>query len=162
MSPLRLTIHALPTLRRWFWIGPPLGLMVLIFLLGTNAAGAGETRSLLARLLRFFAPGLYQGLSPETFHLLNIVFRKTGHFCGYALLGILNARAWLGLRGTFNRQGAGWSWSATVAWAAVDEFHQLFSSRRGGSARDVALDALGAAAGILLYSLWKQHTHRNR
>jgi VanZ family protein len=55
-----------------------------------------------------------------------------------------------------------WAWAGAVAQAAADEFHQSFFPSRGASAWDVALDSLGAAAGILFYRTWISRPHRKR
>ena len=130
--------------------------MAAIYALGTDVAGADDTRSLLADLLRFLLPGLSPAAAAEAVAAFNVYFRKAGHFFGYALLGTLNARALAGPRGTLDRRDALFAWIAASAWAAIDEFHQSFSASRGGSFLDVLLDAAGAAAGILLYYLWKR------
>jgi len=144
-----------------YWAGPPLLLMALIFWLGADRASASETRSFLSLLLRTLAPSVYERLSLADLMLLNRIVRKGGHFCGYALLGILNARGWRGVRGTLSRQAGGAAWAAAVLWAAVDEYHQSFSASRSAALEDVALDGCGAAVGIFFYSLWKQRAARS-
>lgn len=140
-----------------FWlshVGPPLLLMAFIFWLGTDRASASETRSLLERLLERSWPGLLQRLSPDTLVTINVIIRKSGHFSGYGLLGMLDARAARAWRGTTTRSVLFRGWAAAAAWAAVDEFHQSFSASRGSSFEDVLLDSAGAAVAIFLYHLW--------
>jgi len=144
-TPVRSSLGALA-----FWAGPPLLLMALIYALGTDRGSATETQSLLERLW----PALAQRLGPEAVTVLNVMMRKLGHFMGYGLLGLLDARCLRGLRGTLTPGGCFTAWAAATGWAAVDEIHQSFSVSRGGSPLDVLLDAAGAAAGILGYSLW--------
>lgn len=49
-----------------------------------------------------------------------------------------------------------YSWLFTSAYAATDEFHQLFVPGRSGEGRDVLIDAVGALAGSLfMYLLLK-------
>lgn len=146
-----------------FWlsyVGPPLLLMVLIFWLGTDRASAAETRSLLERLLERWWPDLLRRLSPEALVTANVIVRKTGHFSGYGLLGILDARAARGLCGTTSRGVLLGAWATAAAWAAVDEFHQSFSASRGSSFEDVLLDSAGAAVAIFLYQLWLSRKQR--
>jgi VanZ family protein len=136
------------------WLGPPVILMAFIFWLGTDRASADVTRGFLGGLIEALLPGRF---SPEALEPVNFVVRKAGHFSGYALLGVLDARALRGLRersGARNPPAAA-PWAAATLWAAVDEFHQSFSASRGASPWDVALDSAGAAVGILIYSLWK-------
>lgn len=137
-----------------YWLGPPILLMALIYYMGTDRASAAETRSLLERLLERGWPELLHRLSPDTLASANVVLRKTGHFSGYGLLGILNARAARWLRGAPTRTVWLGAWAATAAWAAVDEYHQSFSASRGASFEDVLLDSAGAAFAIFLYQLW--------
>ena len=134
--------------------------MGFIFWLGDDRASAAQTRSFLDRLLHFAWPSLYQRLPPDTLLALNVIVRKGGHFFGYALLGLLNARTLRALRGPLRARDALLPWAAAVAWAAVDEYHQSFSPSRGAAVEDVALDAAGAAVGVVFYLLWKQRTTR--
>jgi len=140
--------------------GPPLLLMGFIFWMGTGRASAEHTQSLLERLLLQVWPGLARHLSPETFDLLNAAVRKAGHFLGYALLGLLDARALRGAAPVDRRRGLA-AWGAATFWAAVDEYHQSYFPSRGASVWDVCLDAAGAATGIFLYALWTRRTPRS-
>lgn len=140
------------TLGAVFFAIPPLLLMTFIYWLGTDRASASETHSLLERLLAQW-PALFERFGTEALTLLNVGVRKLGHFAGYALLGLLNARCFRGLRGKLSASGCLAAWAAATGWAAVDEWHQSFSQSRGGSAYDVLLDAAGTAAGILIYLL---------
>ena len=72
----------------------------------------------------------------------DLVLRKLAHTAEYAILGALLVRA------------TGRSWLALglgVLYAASDEFHQTFVEGRVGAVHDVAIDAAGAAIGIVLY-----------
>jgi VanZ family protein len=136
--------------------------MAFIFWLGADQASAPETRSLLEKLLRFCLPAWYERLSPDTLVTLNVLFRKGGHFLGYALLGLLDARALRAPGATLKPRPAVIAWGAATAWAAVDEFHQSFSPSRGATLEDVLLDSFGAAMGVLFYSLWtRRKTHKS-
>jgi VanZ family protein len=136
--------------------GPPLLLMAFIFWLGTDRGSASQTQSLIERLLSPW-PGLLERLGTETLTLVNVGVRKLGHFTGYGLLGLLNARCLRGLCGTLSTSSRFTAWGAATGWAAVDEWRQSFSASRGGSPYDVILDSAGAAAGILLYLLCLRH-----
>jgi VanZ family protein len=140
----------LPTLRQLlFFVGPPATLMGLIFWLGTERASATRTRGLLDFLLD-------RWLSEEALALVNLALRKGGHFFGYALLGMLLARAFYYLWSRGRARVAGVALGLAVLWAGVDEFHQSFSPSRGAAVEDVILDSLGAAGAILVYLLWKR------
>jgi hypothetical protein len=142
-------------------IAPPALLMAFIFWIGTDRGSATETRSFLESLLQSWWPSLAERLGLEGFRLINVIVRKLGHFLGYGLLGLLNARCLQLLRGTLTRNHALQAWAAAAAWAAVDEFHQSYSPSRGATVEDVLLDASGAAVGIFFYSLWLLRHPRN-
>jgi VanZ family protein len=71
----------------------------------------------------------------------DLVLRKCAHVTEYAVLGALLLRA-------FGREPA--ALAAGVAYAATDELHQHFVAGRHAAVVDVAIDAVGVAAGILL------------
>jgi VanZ family protein len=70
----------------------------------------------------------------------DVVLRKLAHLTEYAVLGALLARALPELAA---------QWLGT-AYAAADELHQHFVPGRHGALLDVAIDATGVLAGILL------------
>lgn len=74
----------------------------------------------------------------------DLVLRKAAHVCEYAVLGALLVRA-VGLG------SPALAFAVGVAYAASDELHQHFVPGRTGSPVDVAIDAVGLAAGIALY-----------
>ncbi len=74
---------------------------------------------------------------------------KVFHFCqfgGLALALVLNADLF-GVNRTRTKMAA-----AGLFWAAADEIHQYFVPGRFCSPGDLAADALGLAAGIILFS----------
>jgi VanZ family protein len=71
----------------------------------------------------------------------DLVLRKVAHFAEYAVLGALFLRA---LRSEVLAVSAG------IAYAATDELHQHFVAGRHAALRDVAIDAAGILAGVLL------------
>ncbi len=77
----------------------------------------------------------------------DLVLRKIAHFCEYAILGALFLRA-LGREVPATAAG--------IAYAATDELHQHFVAGRHAAVRDVAIDAAGVLAGVLLLQsrLW--------
>jgi VanZ family protein len=72
----------------------------------------------------------------------DLVVRKLAHAAEYAILGALLVRATGRVRLAF---------VLAVVYAASDEFHQSFVEGRVAAVHDVAIDAAGAALGILLY-----------
>ncbi len=83
-------------------------------------------------------PSLSSGLG-----FWDLILRKLAHAGEYALLSALLLRAlarpWPAL-------------TVAVAYAASDELHQHFVRGRVGSPRDLAIDAAGAAIGLIVYS----------
>jgi VanZ family protein len=122
----------------------------------TDAFSAQSTHRYIDPVIRW----LLGDLSPEGFRLAHAVIRKTAHFIEYAVLAILVARA---LTPPHGPAPAGALVRAVVyctLYAAADELHQVFEPRRGGSLSDVALDAIGAAAGALLLAWWRAGPRR--
>lgn len=94
--------------------------------------------------------------------------RKTAHATEYAILGILAAGVCMqSARGSSSRmQGVKEEkaekhlvrelllpWVIASAYAATDEFHQLFVPGRSGQISDVMLDSAGALAGVAVFVL---------
>ena len=142
--------------------------MALIFCFSAQTGEeSGETSGAAVRLLlRLLFPD-YEGLDRARQTLLydrvSFFLRKAGHFTEFALLGVT---LWNLL--TRLRQGrqiplpALWAWGIGTLYAASDELHQRFVPGRGPSVRDVGLDSLGVAAGILLlWLLQRAATRRN-
>lgn len=108
---------------------------------------------------RFFEPLLHwllPGLSPATIELIHHLFRKSCHLGEYAILACLVWRAiskarWRDPR-PWNWAEAGLALSVVFAYAASDEFHQVFVPNRTALVSDVFIDTSGGAAALIL--LW--------
>ena len=72
----------------------------------------------------------------------DLLLRKLAHMAEYAVLALLLLRA----TGSY-----AWALAATVGYACTDELHQTFVRGRHGSPVDVAIDAVGALAGLALW-----------
>jgi VanZ family protein len=72
----------------------------------------------------------------------DLVLRKIAHAAEYAVLGALLARA---------LRSPGVAALAGVLYAVSDEVHQAFIPGRLGSPIDVAIDAAGVVAGVVLW-----------
>jgi uncharacterized protein YfiM (DUF2279 family) len=70
------------------------------------------------------------------------ILRKLAHTAEYAVLGALLVRA---------TRNVGLAFALATLYAASDEVHQTFVRGRHGSPRDVAIDAVGVVAGIVLW-----------
>ena len=94
--------------------------------------------------LIFFLSAQSQLPSPDD-PWLDFLFKKSAHFAAYAILALLfwralppGRRVWI------------WSWLLTVLYACSDEIHQSFVENRHPAARDVLIDACGAATALLI------------
>lgn len=75
-----------------------------------------------------------------------LIVRKSAHALEYMLLAVLMLNA---LHATGGRLRPFLSFMLTAAYAATDEFHQLFVDGRAGRFADVLIDSAGAAVGII-------------
>lgn len=76
--------------------------------------------------------------------------RKMAHATEYAILGCLLTNLCLSLP---MKKAYMWGWLMGSAYAATDEFHQLFVPGRSGQITDVMIDSIGCLAGCLLIYL---------
>ncbi len=88
----------------------------------------------------------------EVFSIVDLIIRKTAHFCIYGVLGVLICLASLGYAAIFKVH-----LFRTVLlgalYAASDEIHQYFVPGRGPGARDVLLDIVGLICGAIFILL---------
>ena len=119
--------------------------MGVIFIMSTDLGSSVHTSRIIEPLLRWLNPQI----SPEAIGRVHFLVRKTGHFTEYAVLALLVLRAFRKSTPEF------WStrvWRAavcallvTAAYAATDEFHQVFVPGRTASPGDVLIDSSGGA-----------------
>lgn len=137
---------------------PTLFLLSLIF--GFSAQD-GESSGSLSFRISLFLVQLISPLLPastsdpllyERAEMIHLFVRKAAHMTEYFLLALslqLPLAAWLSRRFTMKaRIFAGFL--LTVAFAALDEFHQTFVPGRNGNFTDVCIDSTGAAIASLL------------
>jgi VanZ family protein len=120
------------------WL-PAIGWMVALFVLSTSVFSAANTSKVIVPILRFLLPGA----SYPTIYVLHNLIRKVAHFTNYVIL------FWILIRGPL----AGRPYSALlicVAYAFLDEGHQILVPGRTPSLYDVALDSSGALFGRFL------------
>jgi len=86
----------------------------------------------------------------------DLLFKKGGHFLGYALLGAACLRGLAWRRGPAIRE-VGTAILMALLYAASDEFHQGFTPGRTPAVSDVLLDGAGAAAGA---SAWARRRRK--
>jgi VanZ family protein len=132
---------------KYAWIPVLFGLAVICGE-STKVMGGANTGQWLLHLVNLF----HHQADTVRFEEMNIVLRKTGHFFGYGLLGVMFARAWT----SFLRKRVLMTWSAlrvrgigcgvlsACLVACADEFHQSFLPGRTATIHDVVIDTTGA------------------
>ncbi len=84
--------------------------------------------------------------------LVDLLLKKAGHFCAYALLAVL---WWLALRGRLTpRLALVAAFVLAAGYAGSDEIHQAFSPTRHPSLVDVGIDSVGAVTGLWVVFRW--------
>lgn len=126
--------------------GPAVLWMGVIFVLSSDPFSRGETGRFLLPLLAW----LFPDAAPETLALLHEALRKVGHLTEYGVLAVLWYRARAYRMAAWVPEAARLALLVAVAYAVTDEFHQVLVASRTGSVVDVAIDAAGAAASLLL------------
>ena len=82
--------------------------------------------------------------------MTSFLVRKAAHMSEYAILAILLG---LTIREYKKEPWLLLALTATAAYAATDEFHQLFVPGRSGQLKDVLIDTAGGALGLGLLAL---------
>lgn len=139
-------------LQAWLPVALWLGIIVLESTAAASAENTGSWLRALASLLPF-------NLSGPVFDLVHIALRKSGHFVGYGVLGLLFFRALNSSLARCAGRLAAWSVLLTAVVASLDEYHQSYLPSRTASVVDVLLDTLGAACLLtilLIYLPWRQ------
>lgn len=131
-----------------FWWGIAIIYMIGIFYLSHQPASASNELSTGITVIVVETVEKVTAHSSYSLDSLNHVLRKSTHFVAYFGLALI---LWLALDRSKKRYL--YAWGFATLYAVTDEFHQLFVDGRGGQAKDVAIDSLGAAtAMLLLYS----------
>ena len=79
---------------------------------------------------------------------LQFIVRKSAHFIGYMILGILASGLILQYENINKKYPL--AFLICVIYAISDEIHQLFVPGRAGQVRDVLIDSAGSLLGIIL------------
>jgi len=95
-------------------------------------------------------PGLESGLEGKT----DFTLRKLAHLAEYGILAALWLRA-LVVAGIPRRKAFLFTILFGVAFAALDEIHQLYVPNREGKFYDVLIDSLGILAGAGIFNFLK-------
>src|SRR5207249_4254209 len=89
-------------------------------------------------------------------HTVHRLLRKGAHLTEYAILAALWYRAFTRERNLSARAASWTAFAISLAWAALDEWHQSFLPSRTSSAMDVALDGAGAALALVVdWRAWR-------
>ncbi len=121
------------------WL-PPIVWTAVVLALSSAPFGADNTGSVFAPLLQWLLPWL----TPHAIEVVHGLVRKSAHLTEYAVLAALWLRALRHSRVAGPATAAWLALAIAVAVAIVDEAHQTLLANRTGSARDVALDTVGA------------------
>lgn len=135
--------------------------MAFIFYLSHQPSGASSELS--SGLLDFIIYPVEKILSPlpVDYAILHFLFRKAAHFFAYFLLGVLVFNA-LHISEVEFSQAFLIAFIICVFYAISDEVHQLYIPGRSGEIRDVVIDSIGSAVGILSYTGCLKLFHRKR
>lgn len=132
----------------WYWF--PVALMFgVMYYFSTDVFSADNTRGVLEKIFLWFVshPSKH---AMATFHYF---VRKSAHFTEYAILGGLLFRAFrTGDPVRWRFRWALYSFVFAASWALLDELHQSFTQKRGGSIWDSLLDSSGALS--MLIAIW--------
>jgi VanZ family protein len=136
-----------------YWL-PVVVWMALIFSASADTQSYVHSSRLFEPLLRW----LFPHLPPATVAQIHHLFRKTCHLTEYAILACL---FWRAIRKPGKNDPRPWRWeevglalAVVFAYAASDEFHQIFVPNRTPLVSDVLIDTAGGGAGLLLLWLW--------
>jgi VanZ family protein len=149
-----------------YWL-PPLLWMALIFSASADTRSYQHSSGLFVPLLHW----LFPAMSLEHIEMIHHAFRKCGHLTEFAILALLYWRAIHHTRqpipepknieatpttpkseGQWRWDEAGLALTLVFAYAASDEFHQIFVPLRTALVSDIFIDTSGGAAGLLV--LW--------
>ncbi len=124
-------------------VGPPLAWMAVITGFSTALFSAEHTGQVLLPVLHWLLPAA----SAAFLDLLHAGIRKSAHLFEYGVLALLWYRA---LAGSSRRhlRAAALVLLIAVAFASVDEVHQIFVPGRTPALTDVGWDGTGAAAAL--------------
>src|SRR5256884_1450308 len=137
------------------WLPPVLWMAVTVWL-STDIASGEHTSQLLLPALRWLLPWA----TPGQLHTVHRLLRKGAHLTEYAILAALWYRAFTRERNLSARAASWTAFAISLAWAALDEWHQSFLPSRTSSAMDVALDGAGAALALVVdWRAWRGRPH---
>lgn len=122
-------------------------LIILIFLwtcliFSFSSQDGGESSGLSRKVVEFFVK------NPELVNRIEPYARKVAHFCEYGLGGILFISLFSTYEWTDERKII-ISILLGIWYASMDEIYQLMIPGRSGALKDVYIDSLGVATGVI-------------
>lgn len=122
-------------------------LIILIFLwtcliFSFSSQDGGESSGLSRKVVEFFVK------DPELVNRIEPYARKVAHFCEYGLGGILFISLFSTYEWTDERKII-ISILLGIWYASMDEIYQLMIPGRSGALKDVYIDSLGVATGVI-------------
>jgi VanZ family protein len=133
----------------WYWF-PAVMMFAVMYYFSTDVFSADNTRSVLEKIFLWFSPHA----SKHAILTFNYIVRKSAHFTEYAILGALLFRAFrAGDLVRWRFKWALYSFLFAASWALLDELHQSFTQKRGGSIWDSLLDSSGALFMLIAISI---------
>jgi VanZ family protein len=130
--------------------------MIVIFSFSSDGKSYVHSSALFEPLMRW----LFPHISPEAMATAHHLFRKTCHLSEYGVLALL---LWRAVRKPVPDDPRPWNWkeaafalTVVFAYAATDEFHQVFVPTRTAMVSDVFVDSSGGAVALAL--LWIART----
>ncbi|MDD4688198.1 MAG: VanZ family protein [Eubacteriales bacterium] len=143
-------------IKRYVFLSLSIALAIVIFAFSNQSAqvSSKDSEGLIYFLLTLIS-GIFGWSNQEMLSIVDAIHtlvRKTAHFSIYALLGVFVLNYVLTYIKSIKRA----SWTTVLVcflYACSDEIHQLFIPGRSGEIRDVVIDTLGAAVGVLFMML---------
>lgn len=148
-----------------WWLPAALTMIIIFWFSSKNATESDATSNPIATEILTIIEriiGRFDGKEHVSWlELLNFVVRKAAHVTEYVILGItINIGFYHShLR---NRKLFLFSLLMATAYAATDEFHQLFVEGRSGQITDVCIDTVGCLIGCLLTALFIQIRNKKK
>lgn len=147
-------------LKYWLSAWSPVVLCIVIIVCeSTEFMGAQYTSGPLRRLFET----LFGRFSDEAWNFVHHLIRKTGHFVGYGVIGLVWLRAWwMTLPHSRFFHDAFLALLGTAIIASADEWHQSFLPDRTGTPWDALLDCCGAITLQLVVYIFMRITRPKR
>ena len=122
---------------------------LVIFSLSTGGFGPSFTEPLLAGALGLF----HLTISKAGFEVFHFCVRKAAHLAEYAVFAALLCASSKEPQFPWRPRRVLGCFLIAVVYSLTDEYHQSFVPGRNASLTDCGIDAIGAALGILAYSV---------